>query len=534
MTYMANPSELNNTRPVLKSGDAPVFDEGKGTVLLAVAEKVFDFAGIHETAEKEGFQKKDTFHITIVGFRNGSKVNEALGKLPQGDREKVIAQIRTLLYRTDWSFALGADRFRISKEYIRRDPENGDGQIREMRSAYVQMASLPALENFYKELNVILGTALEPPPAHITLYTKGDDPERSKMGIGIDSTEDFTRMNPELIQLGTSTSMKGVYNTILLPTRPQPDTIAGIFLLKVFGKSKYPGVENASVGVLSDLPKGETADSLAKKGNLLIDVGGSRFDHHNKKGTTASQLIAQDLGIDKNAALTKLLNYAERDDKYGRGTISQDPLDKAFGLSGLIAVLNKALPTEPEKVVNYVIPLLKAHYVEERKRTEDLPKEFEERIQNGTAEVVQARHKGKNIRFATLESDNPSMTGWLRSAEGVRADVVVQKTSAGHVNITTRPLKRIDLRWAAALLRKEEADRRNRSVNLSAADFMRTGRIEEVPEWYYDRATNSMLNGGIIPKGVEPTAIEFEMIKELVKEGLAVSSEKKTSPMPQS
>lgn len=520
-----NQSKLDNRGPTSKPETAPIFDQEKGTVLLPVDERVFDFARLHEAAEREGFQKKDTFHITIVGFRHASKIKEVLNKFVGLERENLMTEIRTLLYRTDWSFSLKADQFRISKEYAKSDPTNTNVPTREMRASYVQMVSLPALEGFYNDLNTILGTDLKPPLAHVTLYTNGQDPERSKMGIGIDSYEDFMRMNPEPIY--PSVSGARTYKKILLPTRPQPDTIVGIFLLKVFGKSKYPGVESASVGVLSDLPKGETPDSLEQRGYFLIDVGGSRFDHHGK-GTTASQLIAEDLGIEKNPALTKLLSYAERDDKYGRGTISQDPLDKAFGLSGLIAVLNKALPTEPEKVVDYVIPLLKAHYVEEKKRTGDLPKEFEERLQNGSAELLRVRHKGKNIRLAALESDSPSMTGWLRSAEGVRADVVVQKTSAGYVNLTTRPLKKIDLRWTAALLRKEEADTRKRSLKLTLRDFMQSGRIEEIPEWYYDRATNSILNGGIIPKGVSPTAVSFEMIKELAKEGLAVPIEKRT------
>ena len=104
------------------------------------------------------------------------------------------------------------------------------------------------------------------------------------------------------------------YGKIILPTRPQPDTIVGIFLLKVFGKNKYPGIENASIDVMSNLPQGESVESLEEKGLLLIDVGGSRFDHHNR-GTTASRLIAVDLGIAQNPALEKLLRYAERDDK---------------------------------------------------------------------------------------------------------------------------------------------------------------------------------------------------------------------------
>ncbi len=311
------------------------------------------------------------------------------------------------------------------------------------------------------------------------------------------------------------------YNKILLPTRPQPDTIVGIFLLKVFGKSRYPGVENAAIDVLSELPKGETPESFEQKGILAIDLAGSKFDHHNRN-STASQLIAEDLGISNLPSISKLLRYAERDDKYGAGTISQDQLDRAFGLSGLIASLNKALPQDPEKVVNYVVPLLKAHYSEEKKRTEDLPGEFSGKIQSGKAELLQARHKGKNIKIALIESDSASINNWLRSSEGPKADVVVQKSGSGYVNITTRQMKRIDLRWPAALLRQEENNLRARGTNLKDEYLMRSGRIDEVPEWYYDRATNSILNGGIIHRGVEPTVISFALIRELVKAGLEV------------
>jgi hypothetical protein len=34
---------------------------------------------------------------------------------------------------------------------------------------------------------------------------------------------------------------------IVLPTRPQPDTIVAIFLLQKFGEAKYPGIGAASV-----------------------------------------------------------------------------------------------------------------------------------------------------------------------------------------------------------------------------------------------------------------------------------------------
>jgi len=50
------------------------------------------------------------------------------------------------------------------------------------------------------------------------------------------------------------------------------------------------------------------------------------------------------LGVSDDKALSKILIYGERDDKFGLGTISTDPIDKAFGLSGLTVALNKALP----------------------------------------------------------------------------------------------------------------------------------------------------------------------------------------------
>ena len=116
------------------------------------------------------------------------------------------------------------------------------------------------------------------------------------------------------------------------------------------------------------------------------------------------------------------------------------------------------------------------------------------------------------------------MAGWLKSAGGQRADVVCQKKSSGFTNILTKPLKNVDLRWLAAYLRKAEAELRDRKLTCSTFDLMKEGKIQEIPEWYYDRATNSVLNGGATPKGILPTAIPLETIKEILKEALAQDS----------
>ena len=320
-------------------------------------------------------------------------------------------------------------------------------------------------------------------------------------------------------QLGDARENKTAIQTIMLPVRPQPDTIVAIFLLKAFGQKQYPGIERAKILVRPTLPQGATEESLLSEGTLLIDIPGGQFDHH-KQGGTASQLVVKNLKIEQSPAIAKLLAYAERDDKYGKGTISQDPLDRAFGLSGLIAALNKSHPENPNHVVDSILPLLRAHISEEQKRTDKLPLEYQEKLQSGKAQERRVRHKKKPLSVVTIESNDPSMPGWLRSSGGKKADVVIQKINSGHVNILTKQIKKIDLRGAIALLRSQEAGAKNRTVPQKAQYLMQSGRIDEVPEWYYDRATNSLLNGGLNPTGVEPTALSLEQITSLVQEGL--------------
>ncbi|MDO8655226.1 MAG: hypothetical protein Q7R48_02250 [bacterium] len=307
------------------------------------------------------------------------------------------------------------------------------------------------------------------------------------------------------------------YTKIILPAKPQPDTIVGTFLLRKFGGAKYPGIEDAELKVMSMLP--ESVESMEQQGAMLVDIGKGKFDHHGTQ-KTVSQQIAEDLGVDQDPALQRLLQYAERDDKHGMGTISKDSIDRAFGLSGLISSLTRSMPNDPQRVVEIIMPLLEAHYVEQEKWFQELPKEFSTRLNEGKAGVHRVLQKGKSLKVISIESDGQSMAAYLRSHAGQKADVVIQRSSSGHVNIVTLQQKKIDLRMAAGLMRFEESKMRNRTIAVKPEELMKPGRIEEVPEWYYDTATNSLLNGGLHPQGTEGTAIPFVKLKEILLEGL--------------
>src|SRR3989338_5691125 len=101
----------------------------------------------------------------------------------------------------------------------------------------------------------------------------------------------------------------GRYTKIVLPTRSQPDTLAAIFILKKFGEEKFPGIKEAKIDFWQAVPTGETTESLDKKGVVLFDLGGGRFDHHGRKPqTTASDLVADFLGVKDDPSLAKLLS----------------------------------------------------------------------------------------------------------------------------------------------------------------------------------------------------------------------------------
>lgn len=336
-----------------------------------------------------------------------------------------------------------------------------------------------------------------------------------------DGTEPRYEAREEFKLSGAYTPSKE-YTSVVLPTRPQPDTIIAIFILKHFGAEHFPGIGSASYESFAHLPEGESEESLMAKGKILLDVGGGIFDHHTKhKQTTASNLVSEYLGVKDNPALAKMLQFAERDDFFGKGIISTDPLDRAFGLSGLIASLNKKHVNDPSIVINAVIPLLDAFVHEEEKRAFEMPKELEEKLSSGKADAFMVRQRGKKLKCIIIETDNTSMAGFLRSKIGGGYDVVVIRLPSGHTNILTRPLQRVDLRSLVVLVRIQECESKNKDLPYEPREISVSGSIPEVPEWYYDTATNSLLNGGPNPQNIKATSIDPFEFKKILEVGIS-------------
>jgi hypothetical protein len=176
----------------------PKFQEKTGTMLFDLDQRLLYLDRVSGLAQSEGFVPKNEFHVTIIGFRSGRKILEALKHFSASERDQKMQQIQQLADETDWALASKPKLYRVSKEYQAKNPETGSPET-EKRETIVQTLDLENLNNFSHRLSGIVGEDIVPQFTHLTLFTKGTHPERSKMGIGIDIEEDFKKLNPELM-----------------------------------------------------------------------------------------------------------------------------------------------------------------------------------------------------------------------------------------------------------------------------------------------------------------------------------------------
>ena len=123
--------------------------------------------------------------------------------------------------------------------------------------------------------------------------------------------------------------------------------------------------------------------------------------------------------------------------------------------------------------------------------------------------------------IAFVVSDKPSMPTFLRSQQGPHADVVVQKLeNTNHFCIVSRQERNIDFSNAMSLIRLREAQLLGYELEDDITYLGQNGRIAEVPHWYFDPMTNSLLNGGAHNRDVKESAIPWDELKAIVHAGI--------------
>lgn len=324
-------------------------------------------------------------------------------------------------------------------------------------------------------------------------------------------------------------SMSQPIHTVAMYPRPHPDNIVALWLLREFGREQFPGIDTCKLEFWNQVPPGKTADEYEAEGVMLIDIGGGKFDHHREehhddKQTCATTLVARFLGLADRPELKKLLEYVRRDDLEGRGIVSKDPIDRAFGLSAIVMNLNRDYPDHPEFVIELVTRIVLAHYHEEYRRKVLMPQEWAELQQTGRAQTFTVPAGNEQLKVVMIESDSKALVGFLRAVGDVQADVVVQRLSTGHTNVVTRQTsRRLYLLPAVAAMRRAEAAKLGLTLDVTEEQWQKPRRLEGIDAWYFDTAANTIQNGGAAAENVPPTLLSLAEIRAVLERTLPQS-----------
>ena len=181
-TYLSNYPSSPLQKGVLRaSNEIIIFDDEKLTFMLNVSAEKVDLQPPSDYARENNFSAKKEFHVTIIGFRTAGEIKQILSELSPDERGEILEQIKNLIFGSDWDFQLLPQVFHIKKQYA----------VGDERESIIQLIQIPALGTFYGRLNSMLGADFDLPPAHITLYTKGTDAVKSRMGICLRTSDEL-------------------------------------------------------------------------------------------------------------------------------------------------------------------------------------------------------------------------------------------------------------------------------------------------------------------------------------------------------
>ncbi|NUM35677.1 MAG: hypothetical protein HUU50_14110 [Candidatus Brocadiae bacterium] len=136
------------------------------------------------------------------------------------------------------------------------------------------------------------------------------------------------------------------FHTIITHEYPDLDAMLCCYLLQQYGEKRYPGISKAKLCFYpaGRLPDNKTPEELEKEGILAVDIGGGKLDTHpdgitlekEKLTLSASNLVAQDLGVENKESLKDILEFTRLQDSAGQSLRSKNPIDHTTALPNII------------------------------------------------------------------------------------------------------------------------------------------------------------------------------------------------------
>lgn len=284
---------------------------------------------------------------------------------------------------------------------------------------------------------------------------------------------------------------------IVIHPNPDIDAGAAAWLLKRQGEEKYPSIAHAKIILYRP-------EIRKRPGMIFVDCGDQDFDHHPIEkfpDECATTLVAKCLGVADDPCLQKILKAVLASDLKG----GDHPLSYGQGIKDM----NLLYPNGYNKVLVWLFEGLDAKYNAEL--------DFQFSQYGSEVQKIEVVLPRDIVRYVyASETDSRS---FAKMARYKGAALIVQKNSRGQVQIQSN--KQIEglipvMEDIAVMLRREEAIRKKVRLTTDRQILIGEGKLPDVPEWYYHKGLNAVMNGSLTTPNVPPTRIPFEIIKNLV------------------
>jgi hypothetical protein len=145
--------------------DWPGFS-ARGSLLLPLPVEAFETLPPSVDVDGLALERKSEFHVTLLDRALGARVQVAATRLP------------ALFSGLDWRWRATGERWLLQ-----------EAQPQGCGYSVVALLEMPAFADFRRGVGALLGEALPPAPAHVTLFVAGDP-----IGIGLASDAEFERL----------------------------------------------------------------------------------------------------------------------------------------------------------------------------------------------------------------------------------------------------------------------------------------------------------------------------------------------------
>lgn len=289
------------------------------------------------------------------------------------------------------------------------------------------------------------------------------------------------------------------------------DEMVAYLLLRRYGEEKLPGVSTASFRALA---QGDSIEELQMRNDvLLLGLGTGSFDEHvfngdkSKKDECCATLVAQFLNMEQDAHWMYVLRYVLHTDRHRPSLV----LDLASSV-----VRFQLLGWDVFSVLPYVEITVDAALQEQRKFF--------------SADFIGGLEVGKSVRreeieingeqhwAAVIEGDNPALVKQARFFGA--ALVIVKNPQTQQVQILSTNHLRLKMRVVTRVIRYMEQKKGEKILVADWSALEQEGTIEQVPQWFYHKEMENLMNGGRSRPDILPTALTIEEILFAVRTAL--------------